>query len=523
MWWLLGCTGPALVDSVAVEQGLTALDPVRLARRTSLDTRGVLPSVHELEQVRVDPAALDALRTAWLQDPRAEAHLVRLLGQRWHTLTDTMPLGPLDYGLDPDGTYGFVRSVGQEPLRLVVRTVLEGAPYADVVTSPRTVADDTLLAVWPLQADDAETEWRWASYTDGRPAAGVLATNGLWWRYSSTQFNYNRTRANTVSRLLLCTDMLSAPVALNSPSLFDEDGTADAISTDPACVNCHVALDPVAASFFGFWWYDLYDTAELTYYHPEREPLNRRYLGVQPGWYGQPIGGLVDLGAAVAADPRFERCAVQTWAELMWRRPLGVDDQDALEALLEQLRDQDGRMLPVLEQILASAEYAAGDADDPAVATTRLLTPEQLSSAVAEQTGFEWTWRSRDRMLEDTEGFRVMAGGVDGAYVTTPSDRVSVGGALVAEQLASAAAWWAVDQARADAPPPLLEGLDVGVAPDAHAIEQVWWRLTGRPVQPAVAGDLLALCDAVDAQLGPRQAWVVLVTAVLRDPEFLTL
>ena len=47
-----------------------------------------------------------------------------------------------------------------------------------------------------------------ARYQDGRPAAGVLATNGLWWRYRSTASNANRKRANQASRILLCQDYL---------------------------------------------------------------------------------------------------------------------------------------------------------------------------------------------------------------------------------------------------------------------------------------------------------------------------
>ena len=52
-----------------------------------------------------------------------------------------------------------------------------------------------------------------ARYTDGRPAAGVLATNGLWWRYTTTDSNMNRTRAAAISRLLLCEDFMARPVS----------------------------------------------------------------------------------------------------------------------------------------------------------------------------------------------------------------------------------------------------------------------------------------------------------------------
>ena len=44
------------------------------------------------------------------------------------------------------------------------------------------------------------TGWQVSRYTDGRPAAGVLSTNGLWWRYYSTVSNLNRSRAAAISR-----------------------------------------------------------------------------------------------------------------------------------------------------------------------------------------------------------------------------------------------------------------------------------------------------------------------------------
>ena len=39
--------------------------------------------------------------------------------------------------------------------------------------------------------------WQEAPYTDGRPAAGVLATNGLWMRYYTSQSNANRSLAGS--------------------------------------------------------------------------------------------------------------------------------------------------------------------------------------------------------------------------------------------------------------------------------------------------------------------------------------
>ena len=68
-------------------------------------------------------------------------------------------------------------------------------------------------------------------------------------------------------------------------------------------------------------------------YHPERELLGEDYLGVGPGWYGEPLRGLSDLGYAVASDSRFYTCAVETAARALWRRAPTLEEFDDLEAL----------------------------------------------------------------------------------------------------------------------------------------------------------------------------------------------
>ena len=35
-------------------------------------------------------------------------------------------------------------------------------------------------------------------------------------------------------------------------NLLDEAAVTDALRTNPACVNCHVSLDPIASYLFGF-------------------------------------------------------------------------------------------------------------------------------------------------------------------------------------------------------------------------------------------------------------------------------
>ncbi len=468
-----------------------------------------------------DPTELEALVTLWLDDPALEDRLVELYGQSWHTLTDDKPLDALEYRLDPEVDWRLKRAMGEEPLRLLAHVVVADRDYREIVTSDTTMANELLGQVWPLDYPEDGEGWQEVTWTDGRPAAGVLASNGLWFRYSTTNFNFNRGRAAAISRLLVCSDVLNRPVVgFTSPSLFDEDGTAEAVKNQPACVTCHSSLDPLASALFGFWWYDIYDVQELTSYHPERELLGETYLDRSPAWYGQPVAGLEELGRAVAADPRFDRCAVETLAGGLWRREVGLGDLARLSALEDAFVAADRRGKALLGAIVATPEYQAGEQVEGSARdeqTLRLLHPDQLASALEDVTGFRWTDQDVDLLLEDEAGYRVLLGGVDGRYVTRPSDRASLTWGLASKRLAEAAAEHALSTGRLR-----IEGAP-GEADFRNDLSRLHWRLLARRASEGELDGLVQLGLDVQASADTETArWACLV-ALLRHPEFLSL
>ena len=128
-------------------------------------------------------------------------------------------------------------------------------PWTTIVTAEYTMANQVLGSIFPVEYNqDSDQEWQPVSYVDGRPMAGVLSSNALWWRFGSTNTNANRMRANVASTILLCNNYLNRPISFERDSnLLEESAVQEAISNDPACVNCHRTLDPLAAHFFGFW------------------------------------------------------------------------------------------------------------------------------------------------------------------------------------------------------------------------------------------------------------------------------
>ena len=521
----LACTAGNVEDTSAPE--LVELAAPRLLRRASLDLRGVLPDVAELAAVEARPELLDGYLDGYLDDPLVEERLVRLLQDHFQTLIDEFEVKHYDYALSDDQEFVFDRAVGEEPLRLMARVFVDDLPWSTVVTADWTMANETLAAVWPIDYPEGRVGWEVSTYTDGRPPAGVLSTNGFWWRYVTNPSNMNRGRAATLSRLLLCQDILSRPVSLSGTVSLAEDAS-EALRTNPACVACHAAIEPLAASLFGFYWFTQYNKAEMTVYHPERELLGStsNYLSVPPEYFGVPINGLAGLGDAIVDDPRFDRCAVETASELLWRRDVDeVADFATVEALRDDFRLSGRSMKQLFRAVLDTPAYRAGAvtplADDDVAereATLRLQSPGQLATSVEALTGFRWTWEGFDQLDEDSTGFRVLAGGVDGEELTAPQVDPGLTWTLVTQRLAQGAADHAVSADFAGGGPGLVDP-DGDVEPQ---LETLYWRLVGERPDPDWTTAALALYDEAAALAGEEAAWTTLITVLLRDPRFLT-
>lgn len=528
---LLACaTAPETAPAIHIP-----LDAPRLARRLSLDLRGVLPTPEELDAVEADPAALDELREQYLADPRFEERVVVLYQERWRTAVDQYRAYYYDYGLAPEQNHAYLRAVGEEPLRVVARIAADDRPYTEVATADWSMATELSAGFFPVDYPEGATGWQEVRYTDARPAAGVLATNGLWFRYISPVNNFNRGRAAAIIDLLTCEDLLLRPVVFADSLSIDAEQATEAVVEDPACLACHAALEPVAATLFGFIPWDDQSALEMTRYHPEREHLGEETLGVATAWFGTPVTGLEALGRAVALDPRFVDCAVRTVAEGLLRRP--AEDADA--ALIEDARERfvDGglRLKDVFRAVTDTEAWRAGalaeaatEADRDRETTRRILLASQLRTVWADLSGFAWTRDGADLLDYGPSGFRVLGGSVDGEEVQSPQRTAGLTWALVARRAAQAAARQAVDHDLAPgAAPYLLDGVDATTLPEHPAFREtiaaLHWRLFAvRPTDADVDAFADLWVQVHDATGSPSEAWASLLTAMYRDPLFLT-
>jgi len=540
---LLACAGsgpdpePQGTDTAdPVSSSATFMEPLdapRLLRRMSIDLRGALPAPPDLDAVAADPGLLSTYRDIYLEDPRFEARLVQLLAERWHTQVDEFQVGHYDYRLEDTQEYAFERAVGQEPLRLMAHIAAHDRPWTDIVTTEDTMANELLGEIWPVDRPEGEG-WLLSRYTDGRPGAGVIGTNGLWWRYVTNPSNMNRGRAAALTRLLLCHDILTRPVSF-AGSAVSTSGTEEAIATEPACKACHSTVDPLAASLFGFYWLTQYNALEQERYHPERELLGEDYLGVAPAFFGTPVMGLSALGEAIAGDPRFYRCTAETMASLLWRREIVLEDYTTVEALRETFIQEGATLKPLVRAVTQTPEYQAGaltpDAPvalEQTIHTRRLMVTDQLASVLEAATGFTWTWEGFDQLDNDTLGFRVLGGGVDGDQVAQPQREPGLTWALVIKRAAQASAADVVarDLGGGLGPRVLLEHVDDQSRPgdsDFQAeLAQLHWRLFA--AEPGIdrLADATALWTDAFQMSDAETAWSVLLSSMLRDPEFVT-
>lgn len=512
------------------EASVKQLDPVDLLTRISIDLRGVRPSVAELEAVEADPAVLDAMIAEWLADERFGDQVRRLFADAYLTRQDYFYVTAADYGLSDEP--GFAAAVGEEPLQILSAIAVEDRPYSEVVTADWTMANEVLGAAWPLDYPEGETGWRRVQYTDGRPTAGVLTTNSMWWRYMSAASNANRGRANAVSKILLCTDYLSKPIEFDrSVNILDGGALADALQNNPGCVACHYSLDPFAAYFWGFYYYDYASMPETTSYHAERERMWEDYSGVAPGYYGEAGYTLNDLGRQISEDPRLYSCAVERVYGGLLQRELGLDDTAALLDHLAAFEGEGYTLRALYRSVVAGEEYRAAPSEDPRAASRKQVTPELLASMVEDLTGFRFTYYGYDMMMTDTYGLRTLAGGVDGQFVTSPAEEPTATLVLVQERLAEAAAHYVVQADRAN-PGSARLFTEIGFvetpASDrdtmARQVQALHLRVFGKRIAvdgPEVEANLELWQELYELEHDPAEAWTGLLAVLLRDPTFL--
>ncbi len=507
-------------------------DPVAQLFRASLDLRGVRPTIAEIETIEADPEAYEDLVNGYMDDPRFGERIISMYAEVFLTRSDSYTVDAEDYGMSSELNFVFSRSVGDETLQILSHIIENELPYTELVVGDWTMANEILASAWPLDYPEGETGWKKVHYTDARPAAGMLASNSMWWRYMSTGSNANRGKANAISRILLCNDYLSKSIEFDrTVNLLDEDALNDALRSNPGCATCHNSLDPLAAFLWGTYYTDYDSPHDLRYYHAEREHYWENYDYVAPAYYGQEGFGLSDLGQFIAADPRFVECAVERVFSLMTQRDPGVDDTTKLTKWRETFIQSDLNMKAVFREVALDETYRATEVSDGVYATRKMVTSDMLGSQIEDLTGFVFIRDGVPVLDTDTQGLRTLAGGIDGQNVTRSATEPMTTLVLVQERYAQAASNYAVawdrdnpEEARLFTEVDFHETPQTGKAQMVAQVQALHLRLFGHRVDadgPEVLANLELWEDLYEVSLTVEDAWAGLLTVLLRDPDFL--
>ena len=538
-------------DTAPTETGDTGqewarLTDAQLLTRLSLDLRGTRPTLAELDRVAADPAELDVLVDEFLDDERFADRRLPIFDAITHTDTRSFWVNFGDLfgeGWDSDFTREVPISVGQEPLRLIRQVIVEDRPWTEVVTADWTMADHHLARIYPVDYPDGATGWHPVTWTDARPPGGLLVSSGFYQRYISQGVNYQRRRANELSRILLCQDYRGRTIEFSRESgISDAESTQAATQESEACIGCHNSLDPLASHLWGFDWY-AYGLLDQLAYHPSKELDWQDTTGVAPAYYGQDSQGLQDLGHLIAGDSRFPNCVVTQVMATLLQEPVLTEDLDRYNHHREAFLASDLRVKALFRSVLADPMYVAAIDNPDARSSARLITADMLRTSVEDLTGFrlEYDVQGEGPIL-DLPDWRVIGGGTDGLEVLSATASVHMPLALLHARISEVSAMdvalreLAVEAGERS----LFTEVEADQSPATHpdqAAAQVQ-RLLRRVLAEEAAADsarvaeLLALWEAAWLAEGSNwqladeaerraAAWAAVLAAILRDPTFL--
>ncbi|HEY5927050.1 MAG TPA: hypothetical protein VIV11_35425 [Kofleriaceae bacterium] len=442
------------------------LTPPQHLTRISLALRGMRPALDDLHAVEADPAVLPSIVDRYLDSPAfaetiKELHNETLL-MRIEVPQFTYPaIGPLA------GKTARELNTGKfdEPLRLIEDIVMTDQPYTKIVTADYTMTNDVTAAMWGMTHTGAPEAWTRSALPDARPKLGILSSNALYDRWRSAGFNFNRGRANMISRVLLCHDYLTSDIMVDTNvDLADPDVVANAVIANKSCAGCHQTLDPLASYLFTYrnqLGPVAVDAYPVTYYSPATAnrwmTANKR----PPMFFGVSTGNMQGLGQAIADDPRFAKCAATRFASYFTEVAQTEVSGAWVARLQKALVDSNWNAKELAKAVMLSDEFRVSHDTDAEVAERTVgalkLRPEQLHRMIRDLTGFNWSttatsnlrgipYGTANLLESDFIGFRVLAGGIDSYFVTDYVHTMNATSSLVAKSAAAAAADFVVER-----------------------------------------------------------------------------
>lgn len=581
-----GPTSSPAQDS-APSPAASHLSPSEQLIRVSMALRGVRPSLDDLDEIEASPSQLGSLASGYLDSPEfgktirdlhAETLLVRAADGLEYAVR--MPnVGPLeDYSLGE-----IHRSLTEAPLRMVERIVMEDQPYTEVLRAGWTMTDPIHSTVWGLDHDPDGPPWQVSTWNDGRPDAGLLSSSAVWARYVNNGVNNGRGRANFVARAFLCQDFFGRDIPIDHPDDLGSQSVSEEATTLPACLSCHVALDPLASFFWVFrdkhlaldaldGYTDCAVDAFVSQDHAvsggncypflsywEAAGTGWQNVGMPPpAYFGTKGEDLSDLGRLISEDGRFSLCTARRFEGFFTKQLPEEVPFERASTLQSSLLASDWSARDLVRQIVLNPSFLGAEPVSPSpdgAVPSLVVSPHQLASLVDDLTGFRWIYSADDgadchptSLDQDTSevvwgcwgdteiptsaayGVRAIAGGIDGYRTTTPSYSASPGLVLLQQRLAEESSAFVVARDFELAPEERRLFADIGPEDTDPAavgaqIQLLSQRLYGAQlsVNDLDITELMELFDASldDPSCDTTTAWTTVLTVMLQDPRIL--
>ena len=516
----------ALDDATPQDQASDVLTRTEVLTRASIDIRGRRPSAAELNRLAVSPERLEEMIDGFLDDPGFADSVADLFSRTLRNRADVYR------GLDEDSGSGspttYQQSVADESLMLLRHIVKNDLSYDEFLKADYTFANEDFAASWHMDDYDYDVGgWQRVRYGDGRPAAGYLSMSSVFMRFLNNDGNYNRGRANAMSRILLCADFLKMPVDFpRDLDLSDENVITNAISTNAACTSCHDQLDPIASFFSVYTEPELENGDIRAQYTPEAANDWMETTGKPPAFYGREGDDIGDLARFIIEDPRYARCAVTRVYEGLLDRAVTANDVQSITQHLEAFEDNGRRFKALYRSVMSDPLYRGIDHNRQSATTSKMLSPELLQRVITDITGFHPKAEGIDIMRASGEGesageaggFRILAGGMSAFSGDYPSRTANVTRVLVQARLADAAALYVISNGGSK-----LEALvaDIDASPGHSSVGRLFQVMIGRQPTEHEIQDFIELYQAIiDDGADNALAYASMISVLLRDPEF---
>lgn len=326
-------------------KGLRALGPYEVASALSYFLWSAPPDSMLMAAADADmlstPALVEAHARRLLASTRAQPPVRSFLLQ-WLGIYD------LDQIVKEPGLSGeLLRDIPFEVHKFIDQILWkEDGSLTTLLTTPRTYMNARLQVIYGLSGfkDDNLV----LSPLDPMLRAGLVTMSGVLMKHSKPKDSFPIARGKLVRERFFCQDLPSPPQNVNvqpppESKTMTTRGRFAAHSKDPACVGCHILIDPIG---FAFERYD-----QVGRYRATENGIAVDDSGMLTGTDTDgPFHGPVELAKRMAGSAQVQGCfATQMFRYAYGRREAAVD-KDVLATLV---KDFQGAKLDVRELVIA--------------------------------------------------------------------------------------------------------------------------------------------------------------------------